>query len=66
MLMNWDQIEDKWTAMTRRIRADLTDRPDRISTPRHSIRATMPVSGASLVRRPSDVVADTGDMPTTP
>lgn len=64
--MNWDQIENKWIAMTRRIRADLTDRPNGINLSRHSISATMPVSGASLVRRPSDAVADTGDMPTTP
>jgi len=23
--MNWDQIEDKWAAMTRRVRSDLPD-----------------------------------------
>ena len=30
--MNWDQIETKWAAMTRRVRADWTiERPDLVS-----------------------------------
>ena len=30
--MNWDQIESKWAAMTRRVRADWTsDTPDAIT-----------------------------------
>lgn len=35
--MNWDQIESKWAAMTRRIRADWA--ADRIETTRASVRA---------------------------
>lgn len=45
--MNWDQIETKWTAMTRRIRADLTA---------HRIETTS-VSG--LGRKTRDVITAT-------
>lgn len=32
--MNWDQIESKWAAMTRRVRADWpTDKPDAAPKP---------------------------------
>lgn len=34
--MNWDQIESKWAAMTRRIRADWA--ADRIEMTRKSVR----------------------------
>lgn len=32
--MNWDQIEHKWAAMTRRVRTDWTvERPDALAEP---------------------------------
>lgn len=49
--MNWDQIENNWLAMTRRIR------PDRLAT-------KAPVAGAANVaQNPGDMAEITLDLP---
>lgn len=54
--MNWDQIESKWAAMTRRVRADwMTDRPDAIA---QSVRRTARSDARSAVA--ADRKADSG------
>lgn len=49
--MNWNQIEDNWLAMTRRIR------PDRLTT-------KLPIAGASnAAQNPGDMAEITVDWP---
>jgi len=43
--MNWDHIESKWAAMTRRVRADLPGAPN--------IDAAAPRSAAPFTTRPA-------------
>jgi hypothetical protein len=56
--MDWEQIENKWAAMTRRVRADwVADRADIISLPaRRGTR--LDVQPAVLTERPTDMVGD--------
>ena len=54
--MNWDQIESKWAAMTRRVRADWpSNRPDAIAK---SVRGTPEpeVTASILADRKTGVV----------
>lgn len=62
--MFWDQIEDKWTEMTRRIRADWRDGPDSVSGPGRASGATAPVPGTPSDTGPSDTGADNISLPT--
>lgn len=57
--MDWDQIENKWAAMTRRVRADWsTDRPDPAAkTARRAAKmAAMPLQSGD---RQTGIVVDT-------
>jgi hypothetical protein len=57
--MNWDQIETKWAAMTRRIRADWApDRIDETAAPVRRVKRTE-VTLASI----ADRLAGAGDDP---
>lgn len=62
--MNWDQIEEEWTTMTRRIRADWRDGPACIGAPRSARDAPMPLSTAHADAVPPDKGAGHGNLPT--
>ena len=55
--MTWDQIEDKWTEMTRRIRADWRNDPASVSGSRRADGARKPARGASSATG----LSETGD-----
>lgn len=56
--MNWDQIETKWAAMTRRVRADWTnDRAD-IKAPPARRTARIDVIPATIADRQSGTSPD--------
>ena len=54
--MDWDQIENKWAAMTRRVRADWTaDRPDRKGALAHRVTR---IDVTAVTRAERSVVTD--------
>ena len=62
--MNWDQIEEEWTTMTRRIRADWRNAPAGVSAPRRERRATPPLPGSPAEPGLSEKGAEYGNLPT--
>ena len=62
--MNWDRIEEEWTTMTRRIRADWRDGPATMAASRRERDAPPPLSGAAAEAGPSDESAAHGNLPT--
>jgi hypothetical protein len=45
--MNWNKIEEEWTTMTRRIRADLRDMPGGLGERPGTSEPTLSLSGVS-------------------
>lgn len=64
LLMEWDQIEDKWTAMTRRIRADWKTPPQSLTATNGARSAVPPAFGAPSDKSPADAGAGDTTMPT--
>jgi len=64
--MEWDQIEDKWTAMTRRIRADWKDPPKSLRGTESARGAATPVSAPPSDRSTPDTGAGDNNLSTHP
>ena len=62
--MNWDRIEEEWTTMTRRIRADWRDSADGMRAPRKDREATQSGSRLPANADPSGKGAENGNLPT--
>lgn len=60
--MKWNQIEDKWAAMTRRIRSDRND--DTGSSDR--TRVTLPIPETPSGKVASDTGAGSANLPQNP
>ena len=56
--MRWEQIEDEWTAMTRRIRADWREGPRSAATPRRARSPIAPAAGTPPDRGPAGIGTD--------
>lgn len=67
--MNWDQIENKWVAMTHRIRADWKDKPQvalGAKEHRRTKKADEAVSPVKLPAAPSIPDGNDGNPPSHP
>ena len=62
--MKWDRIEEEWTTMTRRIRADWRDGPEGMGAPRRARDAPPSLSAAAAESGPSDNGSEHGSLPT--
>ena len=62
--MNWDRIEEEWTTMTRRIRADWRDNPTGVGVPRKGRDTRLSMSGPPADAGPSDKGPEHGNLPT--
>ena len=64
--MRWDQIEEQWTAMTRRIRSDRRDGPGRGGPPRGEGEMGLPVAAPAAGAGRTDAQGGYGRLPTQP
>jgi hypothetical protein len=61
--MKWDQIEDRWTKMTRGIRADWRAGPESLGGPRRASVPT-PLTAAASDGNPTDTKTEYANPPT--
>jgi len=61
--MTWNRIEEEWTTMTRRIRADWRPCPPGIAGSRRGGEATPALAGSSADAVPSENGSECGNLP---
>jgi hypothetical protein len=64
LYMNWDRIEEEWTTMTRRIRADWRDGPAGRNAPRSVREATPTWSATPVDSGPDEKGSENSSLPT--